>query len=83
MRCTSGAPTRPTSLSTTPWPATRTPIRIVNRRAVMEVGMTVTPGSNGNLGGIDEALREANRIGCPIMLKATSGGGPGQRRKAT
>ena len=45
------------------------------RRAMMEAGVPVTPGSNGNLSGVDEALREANRIGYPIMLKATSGGG--------
>src|SRR5690606_20200635 len=34
-----------------------------------------TPGTEGNLSGLDEAKREAARIGYPVMLKATSGGG--------
>ncbi len=45
------------------------------RKAMIEAGVPVTPGSNGNLANIDEALVEAERVGYPIMIKATSGGG--------
>lgn len=37
--------------------------------------MPVTPGTEGNVAGIEEALTEGDRIGYPVMLKATSGGG--------
>jgi pyruvate carboxylase subunit A len=45
------------------------------RKAMIAAGVPVTPGSDGNLADLDEALAVANRIGYPIMLKATSGGG--------
>ena len=45
------------------------------RQAMIQAGVPVTPGSEGNLAGLDEAKSEAARIGYPIMLKATSGGG--------
>ena len=38
-------------------------------------GVAVTPGSEGNLADLDHALKLANEIGYPVMLKATSGGG--------
>ncbi|WP_110691931.1 acetyl-CoA carboxylase biotin carboxylase subunit [Salinicola halophyticus] len=45
------------------------------RAAMREAGVPVTPGSEGNLADLDEALTVAEEIGYPIMLKATSGGG--------
>jgi len=45
------------------------------RKAMIKAGVPVTPGTEGNLADLDEARREAARIGYPIMLKATSGGG--------
>jgi pyruvate carboxylase subunit A len=45
------------------------------RQAMIEAGVPVTPGSEGNLDDVSHALREAERIGYPVMLKATSGGG--------
>lgn len=45
------------------------------RRAMIEAGLPVTPGSEGNLENLDEALTVAEEIGYPVMLKATSGGG--------
>ena len=45
------------------------------RQAMIAAGVPVTPGSDGNLADIDEALQEAERIGYPVMVKATSGGG--------
>jgi pyruvate carboxylase subunit A len=45
------------------------------RRAMIAAGVPVTPGSTGNLASLADALREAARVGYPVMLKATSGGG--------
>lgn len=45
------------------------------RKAMIAAGIPVTPGTEGNLAGVDEALAVAEKIGYPIMLKATSGGG--------
>ncbi|MBB3047941.1 pyruvate carboxylase subunit A [Litorivivens lipolytica] len=45
------------------------------RQAMVEAGVPVTPGSEGNLSDVAEAKKEAERIGYPVMLKATSGGG--------
>jgi pyruvate carboxylase subunit A len=45
------------------------------RQAMVEAGVPVTPGSEGNLKDVEHALAEAERIGWPVMLKATSGGG--------
>ena len=45
------------------------------RDAMKAAGLPVTPGSDGNLESIDEALELADKLGYPVMLKATSGGG--------
>jgi len=45
------------------------------RRAAIEAGVPVVPGSDGLVGDMDAARREAARIGYPVMLKATAGGG--------
>jgi len=45
------------------------------RRAMIAAGLPVTPGSEGNLADLEEALARAGEIGYPVMLKATSGGG--------
>jgi pyruvate carboxylase subunit A len=45
------------------------------RQAMMAAGLPVTPGSEGNLYDLDQALAMANKLGYPVMLKATSGGG--------
>ena len=44
------------------------------RSAAAAAGVPLVPGS-GLLGGLEEALREAERIGYPVMVKATGGGG--------
>ncbi len=44
------------------------------RNAMIAAGIPVTPGS-GNLNSIEEALAVSAKIGYPVMLKATSGGG--------
>ncbi|MCF6217839.1 MAG: acetyl-CoA carboxylase biotin carboxylase subunit [Gammaproteobacteria bacterium] len=45
------------------------------RKSMVAAGVPVTPGSEGNLADLDEAIELAKKIGYPIMLKATSGGG--------
>ena len=51
------------------------------RRSMIAAGVPCTPGTEGNLADLAEAIREAARIGYPVMLKATSdGGGRGIRR---
>ncbi len=45
------------------------------RKAMIAAGIPVTPGSDGNLDSIEQALVVAEKIGYPVMLKATSGGG--------
>jgi len=45
------------------------------RATATKHGVPVTPGSDGVMGGEEEALAEARRIGFPVMIKATAGGG--------
>jgi pyruvate carboxylase subunit A len=49
--------------------------KIAARQAMIEAGVPVVPGSEGNLTDLDHALQVAAQIGYPVMLKATSGGG--------
>jgi acetyl-CoA carboxylase biotin carboxylase subunit len=45
-------------------------------RGVMEAaGVPILPGSKGILSSIEEALETAEKIGYPVMLKASAGGG--------
>ena len=45
------------------------------RQAMIAAGLPVTPGTDGNLQSLDDALAKAEQFGYPVMLKATSGGG--------
>ncbi|TCK18301.1 pyruvate carboxylase subunit A [Thiogranum longum] len=49
--------------------------KIEARRLMQSAGVPVVPGSEENLTGIDEAITLASKMGYPVMLKATSGGG--------
>ena len=49
--------------------------KIQARNAMTSAGIPCTPGSDGNLESLDEAVKLAAEIGYPIMLKATNGGG--------
>lgn len=49
--------------------------KVAARATMQAAGVPVTPGSDGNLADADEARAVADRIGYPVMLKATSGGG--------
>jgi acetyl-CoA carboxylase biotin carboxylase subunit len=45
------------------------------RRAMQDVGVPIVPGSPGPVEDVDEALRFANEIGFPVIIKASAGGG--------
>ena len=49
--------------------------KIQARNAMMSAGIPCTPGSQGNLANLEEARLLAKKIGYPVMLKATNGGG--------
>jgi len=45
------------------------------RKAMIAAGVPVVPGTEENLENLEEALKVAEQVGYPVMLKATSGGG--------
>lgn len=49
--------------------------KVAARESMIKAGIPVTPGSEGNVADVNEALVIADKIGYPVMLKATSGGG--------
>ena len=49
--------------------------KIQARNAMMSAGIPCTPGSQGNLANLEEARLLAKKMGYPVMLKATNGGG--------
>ncbi len=49
--------------------------KIQARNAMLAAGVPCIPGSDCNLADIEEARILASRIGYPVMLKATNGGG--------
>ena len=47
-----------------------------NAREIMtNAGVPVIPGTEGAVSGIEDAMKEAERIGFPVMVKASAGGG--------
>ena len=49
--------------------------KVQARNAMIAAGIPCVPGSDGNLEDVEEARILANKIGYPVMLKATNGGG--------
>lgn len=45
------------------------------RKTVESVGVPVVPGTKDIISSVEEGIREAKRIGYPIMIKASAGGG--------
>src|ERR1700723_4638875 len=60
-----------------PTPETIAAMGIKERaRAIMkDYGVPILPGSEGVLGSAEEAIETAERIGYPVILKASAGGG--------
>ena len=57
--------------------------KIGSKLLAEKAGVPMAPWSNGPVDTIDEALAAAERIGYPVMLKATAGGGGRGIRKVT
>ena len=49
--------------------------KIEARKLMSHAGIPIVPGTDAPLVDVEEAIREANHIGYPIMLKASAGGG--------
>lgn len=49
--------------------------KIEARKQMEKAGVPVVPGSSGGLSSLDEAKEQAKKIGFPLMLKASAGGG--------
>lgn len=49
--------------------------KVVARRLAQQAGVPVLPGSDKPVGSLEEAQAEAERIGYPVMVKASMGGG--------
>jgi acetyl-CoA carboxylase biotin carboxylase subunit len=49
--------------------------KITAKRTAVELGIPVVPGSEGEVKTPAEAIRLANKIGYPVIVKATAGGG--------
>ena len=45
------------------------------KKMVKEAGVKVIEGSEGSIEGIEDAIKIANKIGYPVLLKAAAGGG--------
>ena len=59
----------------------RSAVKSLARRTVMAAGVPVVPGTTEPVHDLDEAVRIANDIGYPVMIKASAGGGgKGMRR---
>ncbi|MFT3971029.1 MAG: biotin carboxylase N-terminal domain-containing protein [Micropruina sp.] len=57
--------------------------KIGSKLIAEEVGVPVAPWSRGGVNTLDDALAAAGRVGYPLMLKATAGGGGRGIRKVT
>lgn len=49
--------------------------KVSARQAMEKARIPVVPGSNEEIDSLDDAIQLANKIGYPIMLKASNGGG--------
>jgi propionyl-CoA carboxylase alpha chain len=49
--------------------------KITSKRVAAKAGVSVVPGYLGTLATVEEAVRIADEIGYPVMIKASAGGG--------
>ncbi|MDR3527850.1 MAG: acetyl-CoA carboxylase biotin carboxylase subunit [Rhizomicrobium sp.] len=49
--------------------------KIAAKQAVKEVGIPTVPGSDGAVGSDEDAMKIAEEIGYPVLIKASAGGG--------
>lgn len=50
-------------------------IKHVARELAEKAGVPIVPGTKGLVESEEDALKESERLGYPVMLKATAGGG--------
>lgn len=50
-------------------------LKTIARKMAMEAGLPLVPGSDGALANVEEAKSFADKIGYPVILKASAGGG--------
>jgi len=50
-------------------------VKHVARELAEKAGVPIVPGTKGLVETADDAVKESERIGFPVMLKATGGGG--------
>ena len=53
------------------------------RKVMTAAGLPIVPGTEDPVADLDEAVREAARIGYPVLIKASGGGGGRGMRKVT
>jgi propionyl-CoA carboxylase alpha chain len=49
--------------------------KITSKALAVKAGVPTVPGSSGAVADADEAVAEADRVGYPVLLKASAGGG--------
>ncbi len=49
--------------------------KLASRELMKKAGVPTVPGSDGAVADADQAVKEAQRIGYPVILKASAGGG--------
>ena len=49
--------------------------KITSKTLAMKAGVSVVPGSDGAVRDIEAAAKAAEKIGYPVMIKASAGGG--------
>ena len=49
--------------------------KVAAKKAALAAGLPLVPGSEGEISSIQQAQKEAIRIGYPVIIKAASGGG--------
>ena len=49
--------------------------KITSKKLASQAGVTTVPGYMGLIGDADEAVKIANQVGYPVMIKASAGGG--------
>jgi acetyl-CoA carboxylase biotin carboxylase subunit len=49
--------------------------KITAKEAIREAGVPVVPGSDGGVDSVEDARTAAKKIGYPVLIKATAGGG--------
>ncbi len=52
------------------------------RKIMIDAGVPVVPGSDGSINSVEQAVEVATKIGYPVLVKASAGGGGRGMRKA-